>query len=282
MKIKVRNELLLLNLLNVILIIIVAFLPGSSLRVALGFPFIIFFPGYVTMSALYPTRDTISATHRLTLSFALSIAIVPLVLLLLNYSWGINVNSILYSICTFTAVVSVIAWLRKLRRPLSNQYNPEFNLGVPAWKHFWKADLPNRIISIILLLAIMSAIGTLVYVVRIPKSGETFTEFYILGEDGKAMSYPQTLRAGQEGVLIAGISNHEHASATYKIELTVNGIKQQEMGLITLADGEKWEKGITFSSTTVATNQKVEISLFKDGAAEPYLEPLHIWFDVVR
>ena len=96
--IKIKDELLLLNLLNVILIVIVVFLPSSLIRVILGMPFILFFPGYATISALYPTKDAISSANRLMLSFALSIAIVPLILLLLNFiSWGTKLNPILYS-----------------------------------------------------------------------------------------------------------------------------------------------------------------------------------------
>ena len=37
---------------------------------------------------------------------------------------------------------------------------------------------------------IVAAIGTLIYVISTPKVGEKFTEFYILGEGGKAEGYP--------------------------------------------------------------------------------------------
>lgn len=241
MKIKIQNELLLLNLLNVILIIIVVFLPSSSMRVILGMPFILFFPGYALISALYPTKDAISSTHRLMLSFALSLAIVPLILLLLNFtSWGISINPILYSIAAFTAIISVVAWLRRRRKPKPDQFSVEFDLRVPNWKGFWKAGTANRITSAILVLAILGAIGTLVYVIRMPDTGEKFTEFYILGANGKAINYPQTLTLGEEGKVIVGIVNHERSTMSYRVEVRINGVKDSETSSVTLADGEKW------------------------------------------
>lgn len=282
LKVKIRNELLLLNLLNIALLIIVILLPGSWLRVILGFPFILFFPGYSAVSALFPSKDAINAMHRLMLSFALSIAIVPLVLLVLNFTWGISLNPILYSINVFTAVSSTIAWLRRIRRPISNRFSPEFNISIPGWKSFWQDDTPNRVVSIILVLAILSAIGTLGYIFSMPEQGEKFTEFYILGEAGKAMSYPKTLRAGQQATVIIGISNHERSVSNYQLEVMMNEVKYKEIGPVILANGETWEDGVTFSSDTIATNQKIQFFLYKNEGAEPYLDPLHIWFDVVR
>ncbi len=41
-------------------------------------------------------------------------------------------------------------------------------------------------------------------------AGERFTEFYILGLEGKADNYPDELTVGEEGRVILGIVNHEH------------------------------------------------------------------------
>ena len=67
----------------------------------------------------------------------------------------------------------------------------------------------DRILSIILVLLILGALGTLGYVIATPKVGETFTEFYILGQEGKAADYPKELNTGQEGRVIVGVVNHE-------------------------------------------------------------------------
>jgi uncharacterized membrane protein len=281
LKIALRNELLLINLLNVVLILIVVFLPSSILRVILGIPFVLFSPGYALISAFYPTKDAIHNANRLMLSFALSIAIIPLILLLLNFSsWGIRLNPILYSVATFTAIISVIAWFRRRSRPASDRFIVQFNLQAPAWKGFWKAGIANRITSVILLVVILGAIGTLIYVVKMPRMGEKFTEFYILGVDGKATDYPPSLNLGETGGVTVGIVNHERVTMSYHVEVRVNGVKDNETGAVTLADGETWESIVSFRPTIAATNQKIEFLLFKDGEIEPSMEPLHMWVDV--
>ncbi len=78
---------------------------GETVRVILGLPFILFIPGYILIFALFPARKTdrsIDIIERIALSFGLSIAVVPLIGLGLNYTpWGIRLEPILLSIFIF-------------------------------------------------------------------------------------------------------------------------------------------------------------------------------------
>ena len=82
------------------------------LRVILGLPFILFIPGYILIFALFPNKKKdrgIDIIERIALSFGLSIAIVPLIGLGLNYtSWGIRLEPILLSIFIFIIGVGFI------------------------------------------------------------------------------------------------------------------------------------------------------------------------------
>ncbi len=83
----------------------------QDLRVALGLPFILFFPGYVLIAALFSRKDDLSGIERVALSFGLSIAVVPLIGLGLNYTpWGIRLAPVLVSLIIFIVAVSGIAW----------------------------------------------------------------------------------------------------------------------------------------------------------------------------
>ncbi|WP_342677768.1 DUF1616 domain-containing protein [Methanofollis sp. UBA420] len=89
-----------------------------------------------------------------------------------------------------------------------------------------KADLfpenqsrTDRTLSIILVLAILLAIATTLYVLAVPKEGEHFTEFYILGPGGKATDYPTAFAAGSNQSVIIGIGNHEYRDITYTVEV---------------------------------------------------------------
>ena len=133
--------------------------------------------------------------------------------------------------------------------------------------------------SIILVLAIVGALGVLGYAIASPKAGEKFTEFYILGLDGKAIDYPEELIVGEEGKVKVGIINREQETATYWVEVAIEGVKSNEVGMVTLEDGERWEGVVGFAPDRVGDNQKVEFLLYKQGWDGVY-QRLHLWVDV--
>lgn len=276
MKLKISNELIPLNLLVIALIIVIYLYPLTSLRIVLGLPFILFFPGYALMAALYTRRGAIDGIERLALSFGMSIAVVPLIGLALNYSpWGIRLEPILISVSLFIFGNSVIAWLKRQRFPASERFGIEFELrfsheSSSAW---------NRALSVGLLLAILGALGTMGYVISKPKIGEKFTEFYILGPAGKGENYPRKLSPGEQGKVTVGIINREYESMVYRVEITIGGEKVGEVKPITLNHEEKWEQEAAFVPTRKLSKQKIEFLLYKGDAAEAY-RTLHLWFDV--
>jgi len=122
MRIKLRNELIPINILSILLILVVTFFPSNILRVILSLPFIFFFPGYTTIAFLFSKRNSLSIIERVTLSIALSIVIVTLIGLGLSYSpWGIRIYPIMVFITIFIIVTSALAWYR--RRKLSENNN---------------------------------------------------------------------------------------------------------------------------------------------------------------
>jgi uncharacterized membrane protein len=70
----------------VFLILVIAFVPDSPLRIVLGIPFILLFPGYTLICLLFPGKRDLDGVERLALSLGLSIAVVPLIGLALNYA----------------------------------------------------------------------------------------------------------------------------------------------------------------------------------------------------
>ena len=116
LNIKMRKELILLLILVIVLIVATSFFPYSAVRIVFGVPFLLFFPGYTLMAALFPGRAGIDGIEGIALSFGMSIAIVPLIGLILNSTpWGIGLESALYSISLFIFTASLIAWYRRIR-----------------------------------------------------------------------------------------------------------------------------------------------------------------------
>jgi len=71
---------------------------------------------------------------------------------------------------------------------------------------------------VIITLAILASILITVYVIAVPKEGERFTEFFILGENKMASDYPDLIITGQNYPLFIGVGNHEYRDMTYTIE----------------------------------------------------------------
>lgn len=139
----------------------------------------------------------------------------------------------------------------------------------------------DKTLSVALVLIALATIGTLFYVIAVPKLSEPFTEFYILGNESKADDYPRELMVGEEAEIIIGIVNREHETVSYHLELRLNQVKNQELGPLVLEHGEKWEETINFQPAIPGDNQKLELLLYKDGQIEPY-RSLYLWFDVNR
>lgn len=281
MKVRLNNELLLVDILAALLIITITLFPSNVLRLILGLPFVLFFPGYTLIAALYPRREDLDGIERVALSFGLSIAVVPLIGLLLNYTpWGIRLYPIIVSLMAFIVATSAIAWQRRRKLAEDERLTIAFKIALPQWGGTTGLD---RALSILLVVAILGAIGTLGYVIATPKIGEKFTEFYILGLGGKAEGYPRELYVGEEGRVILGIVNREYEEGvSYQVRIRIDGIEEGEIGPVVLKHEEKWEEEISFVSHRVGQEQKVEFLLYKGGEEQPYLDPLHLWIDVIE
>lgn len=263
------------NILTLLLIPIIVFVPNNILRVILGLPVVLFFPGYTLLAALFPRKSSLENIQRLALSLGLSIAVVPLIGLILNYtSWGITLNSILYSLSAFVAVTSVIAWFKLRRLPDGEQ------VVITIPKFSWKARSQlEKILSLILVFVILGTIGVLVYTIAVPKTGERFTEFYVLDSKGEVDDSPLEINLGDTVAVTLGIVNHEQRDTIYNIEIRIDGITAMTIKSPLLSNDEKYETIATFEPQKVGDNQKVEFLLFKNEETEPYTQ-LHIWVDV--
>jgi len=276
MRIRHVNDILLINILVVILIIIITLLPSSILRTILGLLFVLFFPGYTLTAALFPKRDALESTERVAFSLGLSIAVVPLMGLILNFTpWGIRLYPIVISLSIFIVAVSVVTWYRRYKLPLAERFNVSLNLNLAPWMG---QSLAEKIVSSILVLTLLGAIGAVGYAIATPKAGERLSEFYILGQEDKAEDYPKEVVVGEEVRVIVGIANREGKTVSYHVEITIDGVKTNEIGPIVLGHGESWKEEVSFKLFKLGKRQKVEFVLYKERELH---SRLHLWIDAV-
>lgn len=120
----------------------------------------------------------------------------------------------------------------------------------------------DKVVSLILLILLAASIVAVIYITVNPQSGEKFTEFYILGENGKAGNYPSNLTMGETGNLTMGIVNREQNTTSYDLVVQLNGAKLYN-NTFTLAKNETKEIPFNFTATNQGQNQKMEFLLYK-------------------
>ena len=281
MRVKSKHILFGINILTIILFVIIAVLPNNVARIILGLPTVLFFPGYTLLCALFSRRESLSDPERIALSFGLSIAVVSLLGLILNYTpWGIRLYSILISLFIFIFSMSIIGLYKNRKLPQGEMVSFYFNLKLPSRSQMWSGQLKrDKIITVALAVMLIGAIATLGYVGSRPRTSDKFTEFYILNDAGEANDYPSTVVIGQGAKVEVGVKNLEKQSIAYKIEISLDGEDIQEIGPFDLSAQQKLAQEVTIDPIHVGDNQELNFLLYKGDNANVYAS-LHLWIDV--
>ena len=96
-------------------------LPMELPKNALGVIFVLWLPGYTFIKALFPihlptktSTENLDTIERIALSLGMSLALVPIIGLLLNYTpWGIRLTPIVLSLLALTIVFATAAIIRE-------------------------------------------------------------------------------------------------------------------------------------------------------------------------
>ncbi len=286
---KVPSDLLLVTGL-VLLTDFFVLMPGLNetfLRTVLGLPLVLFLPGYALIAALFPAKSDLDGIERVALSFGLSIAVVPLIGLGLNYtSWGIRLVPVLISISLFTLLMCGLAYFRREQLPEAGRFEVPFRAGAEALRAevLEKPESQtDRILTIILILSILASVVTLGYVIVTPKEGEHFTEFYILGPEGMADNYPTDYVLGESGTVIFGVVNHEYRPVNYSLEVRLDNKTlplPEDVSHVRLGHNVTWERPLTITPPAEGKYMKLEFLLFNDTEQEVPYRDLHLWINV--
>ncbi|WP_254840940.1 DUF1616 domain-containing protein [Natronomonas marina] len=247
----------------VVLTNLTVFLPvvnDSPVRVVVGLAFVLFVPGYAFIAALFPEEGTspdaeaaadeaasetnggdglqdrgIDGIERTALSFGLSIAIVPLIGLALNFTpFGIRLVPILVSISAFTVIATGVAAQRRWQLPDDERFRVPYRswLGAGKSELFAPDSTADAALNVLLVLSILLATSSVVYAVAVPQQGEQFTEFYVLTEnetgDLVADDYPEELVADQPQSVHVGVGNNEYETVEYTVVVQLQAVEIRE------------------------------------------------------
>lgn len=297
----------------------------TILRPALALPLMVFIPGYLFIAALFPEAGTrseneadttvklgqgIDWVERVALSFGTSIAIVPLLGLLLNFTpFGIRLGPIMVVLLLFCLGNIVIAAQRRRTIPSADRFTVDVRGTVmTAWSNLTTAESQKeQALNILLVCSVLLAVGSVGYAVAVPKQGAAFSEFYLLTEteDGERVAdeYPTELTRGEPTRLVVGIGNHEHESVNYTVVValqrvtiindtdsnttTVQVQEQRELRQFTteLADNSTWQQRHTIEPTLTGERLRLVYLLYRGPppttpTAENAYHEVHLWVNV--
>jgi uncharacterized membrane protein len=191
---------------------------GDPLSIVLGLPFIVFIPGYILVSALFPAKKTergLDIVERVALGIGLSLIIVALIGVGLNYTpIGIQPISSSFFLLLFIICVGAIAIYRWFKTAPDDRFTLSLHISLKKPED----NLDKALIAILILVIIITS-ATFVYVAITSKPVKTYTEFYLLGPDGRAFDYPEDLIKGENATVNIGITNHEDRTMDYNIEI---------------------------------------------------------------
>ncbi|MFZ3385418.1 MAG: DUF1616 domain-containing protein [Candidatus Methanoperedens sp.] len=255
----------------------------TPIRIIFGIPMVLFLPGYALIASLFPGKKDLDGIERLALSFGLSIAVVPLIGLVLNFTpFGIRLVPILISLSVFTLVMCQIAYFRRSKLSDEERFEVPFsNMYSSITKELFSPKKGvDKILTIILILSILASIITLIYVIITPIQGEKFTEFYILGDNGTAQEYPTQLEEGKNASVFVGIVNHEYNQENYTVNIILGNVTLNRKQ-ISLIHNATWEEKMYFTPEMAGKGLKLEFLLYKEKNITSAYRNLHLWIDVI-
>lgn len=237
---------------------IVVFAPvvrETALRVVLGAAFVLFAPGYAITAALFPESDEanpdaadgrsessvvprfgkgLGVTERFTTAVVVSVLVVPLFGLALNFSpFDIGLTTVVVSMSVFTVGAVILAAVRRWNLPREDR----FRLPTDRWQAAVRSEFLtsetklDRALNVVILASLLVATVSVAYAVAGPESEQRSTEFYLLTENETgelvADEYPTTFRDGESKSLVVGVANHESRPTDYVVLVRLQRVEVQ-------------------------------------------------------
>lgn len=277
---------------------------GFPGRMALGLVAVLFAPGYALVAALFPMKGVgTGGFERLVLSVGLSVCLVPLVGLGLNYTpWGIRPSTLTGAIGTTTMVLTLVAAIRRRRTPPSERFRPRIlGLLLDVIARI-KTPADRSTLNVLLVIGLVVATSGIGFAALDADRGEQFTEFYLLTEDPEtgetiAGEYPDEIVRGEAAPIHVGITNKEGETMNYTVvvllqrfneEGAVQEVQKVDVYTVTVPDGETLEESRELRPETTGEDLRVTYLLYTGSPPEnttpgtdTAYRQVHIWIDVL-
>jgi len=246
------------------------------LHLLLGHVFVLYVPGYLLQTILFPRSDELDRIERVGLSFGLSVAVASLLALLLNWlPWGIRPLPIIAGQGGLTFCLMLFAVWRRSLKPVVGAIAPPVDLHPRFW---WSGrSILDRCLYLLAFAVLLIAGLAAAWVFLVPSPEYYMTEFYILGTQGLAEEFPREVQVDEQQQVTIGIRNLEQDDHNYQVEVwAVDPESSSQRVLLVqtepflLRRGMRRQTAQTLIMPWQGQDQQVEFLLFIDKDQQPY------------
>lgn len=233
----------------------------NVVRAAIAIAAVLFVPGFVTLTALYPHPEEVRPHERAVLAFGLSLAVVSLVGLGLNFSpWGIRPVPFMGALALWDGATCGVAILRRRGRARM----VDVTARRAAWRSAGRLVLPAASLGAAVLgaLVIMALLGN--------PPQEQFTEFYLQGPNGSIKGLPGLVRIGDQILVRLTVVNREGSAQLYRIEPVLGEHLLPSIEIGDLGDGAVWKRVLSFQAIGTTDRTTLRFDLYRGTESEPY------------
>lgn len=289
-------------------------------RTVAGLVAVLFAPGYALVAALFPYRNSssglfediraevtgdgsnVTVVERLLLSVGLSVCIVPLLGLAIEFTQlEIRTPVFLGAIGVTTILLTIFAAIRRQQVPDWQRFNPQLDAVLRSVSDKMSMLGAASNLTLILVVGFVVAGAGIGVAVLDAERGEQFTEFSLLTEDPEtgelvADGYPEEIPQGESESVYLGITNNEGEQMDYTVITLLQSFDKdgqlQEVETLnedrmTLDYGDTVREQQSISPEMTGEDLRVTYLLY--AGSPPQNEPprtdnayrsVHIWIDV--
>lgn len=293
---------------------------AAPIRVLLAGPLLLFLPGYVIVSALFPWSSNpaayrpadrgvfrqfsdVNGPERAALSFGLSLAVLPVFGLLVAFSpWGYTATAVIPLLSAFVAVGAIVSTFQRQRVPVDDRFGVSLAARAGSLRRFLTGGgTASTAVNAALVVAVLLAMTSIGYALAAPQDGERFSDLQLLTEteDGEyvAGEYPEALDAGAERSLVVGVENREHERTEYTVVTRVERVdagdgagtvvdaEELRRTSATLDHGEVWHDEHTVAPEMTGEDLRISYYLYRGDAPDDVGEEsayrhVYLWVEV--
>ncbi|WP_276253322.1 DUF1616 domain-containing protein [Halomontanus rarus] len=267
-------------------------------RVIFSIIFSIFVPGYVLIAALFPKeggqlrtveqstenenfsnkqRSGINWLERVALSFGLSVAIVPVIVLIVSLTpWGTQLVPILVSLNVFTLFTVSIASFKRQQVLQEDRFYVPYQKWIINGRNllFGSTSHVDTALTFILVCSIALGLGSVGYAISTPEDSETYSTVSILTEtnDGELVAggFPEEIPQGDSREFVLSIDNQEQQTVNYTVviieqdievddnnNLIIEDQKELQRAETRLDDNDTWYHNHEITPTIIGNNTRI-------------------------